>query len=267
MELGLRDRVALVGGASSGLGRACARELAREGCHVVVCSRSGEAINRTADSIGDETGRRVIPVAADLSTEDGCARVVDAAREAFGRVDVLVTNTGGPPAGAFEEHDMEAWHRATALLLDSVLHLVRRVLPGMRERRWGRIIPITSIAVKQPVDGLVLSNALRAGVTGLARTLANEVASQGITVNTVMPGYTRTNRLVNLATSQAATGVQERGQDLDEVYRRWTDQVPAGRLGEPEELAALVAFLASERAAYINGQSIAVDGGWIRSLL
>jgi 3-oxoacyl-[acyl-carrier protein] reductase len=263
MELGLEGRVALVGGSSSGLGRAVAEALADEGADLVLCARGREALEATRDALAERTGRRIVSVAADLSTAEGCQRVIDATFDAFGRVDVLVTNTGGPPAGPFESHDHDVWRHAEALLLESVLHLVRGVLPGMKTRGWGRILTITSIAVKQPVDGLILSNSLRAAVAGFARTLANEVAAAGVTVNNLMPGYTRTERLEDLETHMA----QDRGITPAQVRAGWEAEVPAGRLGEPYELAALAAFLASERAAYITGQSIAVDGGWIRSLL
>jgi 3-oxoacyl-[acyl-carrier protein] reductase len=263
MDLGLEGRVALVGGSSSGLGRAVAEALAREGCDLVLCARSEGTLEAAREAIEASSGRRVVAVAADLATEEGCRQVVDRALGAFGRVDVLVTNTGGPPAGPFEAHDLAAWRRAEALLLESVLHLVRGVLPGMKERGWGRIVTITSIAVKQPVEGLILSNSLRAAVTGLARTLANEVAASGVTVNNLMPGYTRTERLQELEAHLA----RQKGISEAEVRRGWEADTPAGRLGEPGELAALATFLASDRAAYVTGQSIAVDGGWIRSLL
>lgn len=258
MDLGLSGRVALVGGSSSGLGRAVARELAAEGADVVLCARGEERLEETRAVIAAETGANVAAVGADLSTLEGIESVATGAERAFGRVDILVTNTGGPPAGSFETHDLETWRSAERLLLESVVELVRRVLPGMKERRWGRIITITSIAVKQPVQNLVLSNSLRAAVTGLARTLANDVAPLGITVNNVMPGYTRTQRLEELAG----------GEGADEgAFERWTKEIPMGRIGRPRELAALVAFLASERAGYITGTSVPVDGGWIRSLL
>jgi 3-oxoacyl-[acyl-carrier protein] reductase len=263
MDLGLRDKVALVGGASRGLGHAAARELAAEGCAVVLCSRDAAALGRVAADIGQQTGADTYAVAANLSDAAAVADVVSAAVARFGRVDVLVTNTGGPPVGPFESHSPEAWRAAVAQNLESVLNLTRGVLPGMKDRGWGRIINVTSIAVKQPVDGLILSNSVRAAVTGFARTLANELAPHGVTVNNVMPGYTRTERLVQLATHNA----QARGVDAGEAYAQWEREIPMGRLGEPQELAALVAFLASTRAGYITGASIAVDGGWIRSLL
>jgi 3-oxoacyl-[acyl-carrier protein] reductase len=263
MDLGLKGKVALVGGSSRGLGRAVTRELAAEGCAVVLCSRNADAIARAGAEIAQETGAETMAVAANLSDASGVAHVVDAALARFGRVDILVTNTGGPPAGSFESHSAEAWRCAVAQNLESVLNLSRAVVPGMKERRWGRIVNITSIAVKQPVDGLILSNSVRAAVTGFARTLANEVAPYGVTVNNVLPGYTRTERLVDLAEHQART----RGTDVRDAYVQWEREIPMQRLGEPDELAALVAFLASTRAAYITGASIAVDGGWIRSLL
>jgi 3-oxoacyl-[acyl-carrier protein] reductase len=188
---------------------------------------------------------------------------VELASEAFGAIDILVTNAGGPPPGPFESHGTEAWRHAVDLNLMSVVNLCRAVVPGMKERRWGRILNVTSIAVKQPVDGLILSNSVRAAVTGFARTLANEVAPFNITVNNLLPGYTRTERLVKLADNIAST----KGITSDAAYAAWEQQIPMGRVGEPEEFAALAAFLASERAGYITAQNIAVDGGWIKGLV
>jgi 3-oxoacyl-[acyl-carrier protein] reductase len=178
-------------------------------------------------------------------------------------VDILVTNAGGPPAGPFESHDRAAWHEAVRTTLDSVVELTRHVLPGMKARGWGRIVNVTSIAVKQPVDNLILSNSLRAAVTGFARTLANEVASSGVTVNNVLPGYTRTARVEALAERTAAL----QGSTPDDARAVWERQIPMGRLGEPAEFGAMVAFLCSAHASYTTGASIPVDGGWIRGLL
>ncbi|MGH7620854.1 MAG: SDR family NAD(P)-dependent oxidoreductase, partial [Gemmatimonadaceae bacterium] len=203
MDFGIRGKVALVAASSRGLGRATAEALAAEGAQLVLCARGEAALRETAEHIRRTTGVRVVDVVADVATADGIARVLDAARE-LGPVDILVTNGGGPPAGRFEMHAASAWDDAVRGTLTSVVELVRGVLPGMRERKWGRIVNITSIAVKQPVDNLILSNSVRAAVAGFARTLANEVATDGITVNCVMPGYTLTDRIADLAKSNAA---------------------------------------------------------------
>jgi 3-oxoacyl-[acyl-carrier protein] reductase len=263
LDLGLRGKVALVSASSKGLGRAIAAELAAEGANLVVCARGEDALRQTADSIRKASGVTVVEVAADVSEQTGIDSVAKAALDKFGRVDILVTNSGGPPSGQFESYTAEMWEAATRLLLFSVVGLVRAVLPGMKERRWGRILNVTSIAVKQPIDGLMLSNSLRAAVTGFARTLANETAPFNVTVNNLMPGYTRTDRVEQLA---RASG-EKSGGSVKDAYAKWEKEIPMGRLGEPREFAALAAFLASERASYITGSSIAVDGGWIRSLL
>ena len=263
MDLGLRNKVALVCGASRGLGRAIADELTAEGASLFVCARGEAPLQTAAKAMAKAHSVAVFPVAGDLSRIEDVQRVTETVLREAGRVDILVTNAGGPPPGPFESHGPDAWERATQLTLRSAIELIRAVLPGMKERRWGRILNVTSIAVKQPVDGLILSNSLRAAVTGMARTLANEVAPHGITVNNVLPGYTLTDRIADLA---QATAVAQ-GTSETQVVKRWEDQIPARRLGDPRDLAALTAFLASERASYITGQSIAVDGGWIRGLL
>ena len=264
MDLGLAGRVALVAASSRGLGRAVAEELAAEGAHLVLCARGAAALAETAAAIRVASpGVRVLDVAADLAEPADVERVVGTALGELGRVDVLVTNSGGPPAGPFESHSADAWRDAVRGTLDSVINLTRLVLPGMKARRWGRIVNVTSIAVKQPVDNLILSNSVRAAVTGFARTLANEVAPFGITVNNVMPGYTATQRVEELAARNAAL----RGTTADAERGAWEGQIPMGRLGEPREFAAMVAFLASERASYTTGASVPVDGGWIRGLL
>lgn len=262
MDLGLRGRVALVAAASKGLGRAVAAELAAEGADLVVCARGADALHDAARAF-EAAGVAVEAVVADLTEPADVARVVQAAHDRFGRVDVLVTNTGGPPAGPFESHTPEVWHQAVRQNLDSVLNLVRGVLPGMKARRWGRILNVTSMAVKQPVDDLILSNSIRAAVTGFARTLATEVAPFGVTVNSVLPGYHLTDRVDQLAARTAAAG----GGAAAEVVARWERQIPMARLGDPREFAAVVAFLASERASYVTAQSVVVDGGFVRALL
>ena len=263
MDLGLKNKVALVTAASRGLGRAVAEEIATEGASLIICSRKTETLERVANEIKNACGIEVLGVAADVSNSDDVARLVQAALTRFGRIDILVTNAGGPPAGQFESFTRQQWEDATHLLLHSAVELARQVLPGMKERRWGRILNITSIAVKQPVDNLILSNSLRAAVTGFARTLANEVASFGINVNNIMPGYTRTERVEELARMMS----EKQGITPAEFIARWEKEIPMGRIGEPREFAALAAFLVSERASYITGTSIPVDGGWIRALL
>lgn len=263
MDLGLGGRVALVAASSRGLGRAVAAELAAEGAHLVLCARGETDLEETAAAIRHDSGVEVHAVPVDLSDLDAVAGLADAALERFGQVDILVNNAGGPAAGPFEAHDRDAWRAAIRVNLESALELTRALLPGMKERGWGRIVNITSVAVKEPVDGLILSNSVRAAVTGFARTLANEVAPYGVTVNNALPGYTRTDRLEELAGALAA----QRNVDRSVIEDGWRAAIPMGRLGEPEEFAALVAFLASERASYITGRSITVDGGRTRGLL
>jgi len=263
MDLGLKGKVALVAAASRGLGRAVAEELAAEGAQLVLCARGADALNATREHIALQTGAAVLAVPADVTIAEDVARVFNSAVKQFARIDILVTNAGGPPAGKFESLSHEQWEAATRLTLYSAIELTRHVLPGMKERHWGRILNITSIAVKQPVENLILSNSLRAGVTGFARTLANEVAADGITVNNILPGYTRTERVEQLATMMA----EKEGISPADFSARWEREIPMRRLGEPQEFAALAAFLVSERASYITGTSIQVDGGWIRSLL
>jgi 3-oxoacyl-[acyl-carrier protein] reductase len=263
MDLGLKDKVALVAASSQGLGRAVAEELAAEGASLVLCARDSRTLAETAAAIAESSDAHVLAVPADVTVTEDIKRLVDAGNERFGRIDILVTNAGGPPAGRFEQLTREQWEDAIRLTLLSAVELARLVLPGMKERRWGRIINITSIAVKQPVENLLLSNSLRAGLTGFARTLANEVAADGVTVNNVLPGYTRTERLDELAAMMA----EKQGISPGEFRGKWEKEIPMGRLGEPREFAAMVAFLASERASYVTGTSIQVDGGWIKSLL
>ena len=263
MELGLEGKTALVAASSRGLGRAVADELAKEGANLLICARSVGPLEEAGQAIHDATGVEVVAVPSDLSKPEDIDRLMETAETEFEKIDILVTNTGGPPPGPFESHSVEDWSNAVQQNLDSVLNLTRAVLPGMREAGWGRIINITSVAVKQPIDGLILSNAVRAAVTGFAKTLANEVASSGITVNNVMPGFTRTERLDGLAENISET----QGITVEEAFARWEAQSPMGRIGEPREFAALVAFLASERASYITGTSIPVDGGFIQGLL
>jgi 3-oxoacyl-[acyl-carrier protein] reductase len=262
MDLGIEGKVALVAASSKGIGRAIADELAANGVKLVMCARGEKDLRASADEVRSTHGVEILDVVADVSKPADINRLVAAARKKFGRVDILVTNSGGPPAGTFESFTSEMWTAAAQLLLNSTVEMVRGVLPGMKERKWGRILNVTSIAAKQPVDGLMLSNSLRAAVHGFARSLANEVAPFGVTVNNILPGYTRTDRVVSLA-KQAS---EQKGIPVEQSYKAWEEQVPMGRLAEPREIAAMATFLLSERASYITAQSIAVDGGWIRAL-
>ena len=262
MDLGLKNKVALVAASSHGLGRAVAEELAAEGASLIICGRNTTDIEHAAAEIEERTGVEVLGLAADVSRPDDVSRLVDSGLTRFGHIDILITNAGGPPTGTFETLTREEWESATRLTFFSAIELARHVLPGMKERRWGRILNITSITVKQPVEGLMLSNSLRAGLTGFARTLANEVATYGITVNNILPGYTRTERVEELATQMAA----KQGITAAEFKAKWEQEIPMRRLGEPREFAALATFLVSERASYITGTSFQVDGGWIKSL-
>jgi 3-oxoacyl-[acyl-carrier protein] reductase len=263
MDLGLTGRVAIVAAASKGLGRAVAEELTHEGARVAICARTAGTLAQTAMDIQKCSGREIFHQALDVTDSSAVGAFVSAVEARFGHIDICVTNSGGPPSNPFKNTKPEDWRSAVDQLLMSTIFFARETLPRMQKNKWGRLITITSSAVKQPVDGLLLSNSIRAAVTGLARTLANEYAADGITVNNVCPGYTRTARLDGLAaTISARTGAKP-----EEVFAAWEREIPARRLGTPREFAAVVAFLPSERASYLTGTSIAVDGGLVRSLL
>jgi 3-oxoacyl-[acyl-carrier protein] reductase len=262
MDLGLRGKVAVVGGASRGLGQACAKALAREGARVAICARAEEAIESAGSEIALATGAEVLPISCDQSRATDVDRLVKATIGRFGRIDVLVTNTGGPPPGLFLEHDDGAWQAAFDGLLMSVVRLCRSVIPMMRKQRWGRIINNTSFTAKEPAERLILSNVFRVGVVALSKTLSREVAGDGITVNCVCPGAFDTPRLRSLFVQEAAA----EHRSIDEVRAEWEARIPIGRLQRPEELADLVAFLSSERAAAITGACLPVDGGLTRGL-
>ena len=262
MDGALPGRVALVCAASQGLGRASAEALARAGVRVAICSRGGPALEAAAASLR-AAGGEVLAIKADLRRADDVARAIETTVATFGGLDILVTNTGGPPSGPFMTLDERAWIDAIDSLLLSVVRLCRGAIPHMQARGGGRIINITSISVKQPIEGLVLSNALRAAVTGLAKTLSVELAPHNILVNCVAPGYTRTDRVTELAN---ATALRERITPA-QAEQRIVDRIPLGRMGTPEEFGAVVAFLASPSASFVTGVTIPVDGGWVRSLL
>jgi 3-oxoacyl-[acyl-carrier protein] reductase len=263
MDLGLKERTAIVAASSRGLGKACALELAREGATVVICARDPQGLAMAADQIRAVTSSEVVAVQADLIDPAQIRDLVEEALRLFGRIDVLVTNNGGPPAGAFDRFGDEAWLEAHQLTLLSAVRLIRAVLPTMRAQRWGRIVNITSVSVKQPMNNLLLSNVYRPGVVALAKTLSTQLAAEGITVNNVAPGYTRTDRVLELAEALS----YDEGRSVEEILAERASSIPAGRMGEPQELAALVAFLASERASYITGTTIQVDGGDVQSLM
>jgi len=263
MDLGLKGRVAIVAAASKGIGRAVAEEFAKEGCDVAICARTAADLERAANEIGQANKHPVFWRPVDVTNHDAVRAFVQEVDEKYGRIDICVTNAGGPPAKKFLQISLDDWRAAVELTLLSNVYFAREVLPRMQRNHWGRLVTITSISVKQPIDGLLLSNSLRAGVTGLAKTLANEFGVDGITVNNVCPGFTLTDRLEELVELRA----KEAGVSREQAIKNMSAQVPAGRLGQPDELAALITFLASERAAYINGTTIAVDGGLVKGLL
>ena len=263
MDLGLKGVVALVTASSEGIGRAIALGLAREGATLTICARRPEVLQSTASEISEATGAEILALPCDVTEIEAPENLVSRTIDLFGRLDVLVTNAGGPPHGEFEAHDDQAWQTAFEANLLSVVRLVRVALPHLKASGRGRIINMSSTSVKQPIDGLILSNSIRAGVIGLAKTLANELAPFGITVNNIAPGRIETERVRDLDRARAAAlGITE-----EEARKAMIAQVPLGRYGTPEEVANLAVFLASNKASYITGTTIQVDGGLVRSIL
>ncbi len=263
MELGLSGKIALVVASSKGLGKAVAIGLAREGAKVVICGRHKKDLNAASDEIAQSPGTVPLAVVADVTSVKDIKRLVHASIKKFGTVHILVTNAGGPPTGEFVKLSDEQWLDAVNLTLMSTVRLIREVIPHMQKQNWGRIINITSVSVKQPIDQLLLSNAIRAAVVGMAKTLSNEVAKDNILVNNVAPGFTLTKRLEELAEGLA----KQRGVSKEEVLAGYAKSTAIGRLASPEEFANLVVFLASERASYITGTTIQVDGGYVKGIM
>ncbi|MFX1409621.1 MAG: SDR family oxidoreductase [Promethearchaeota archaeon] len=265
MNLGLENKVALVLASSKGLGFACAQSFYSEGANVTICSRSKEnlelakeKIEKNKSLVSDNT---VFSIVADLMYENQIENLVEKTLDEFGRIDILVHNAGGPPSGPISKITKKEWSNSIDLNLQSFIRITNLILPIMQNQKYGRIIAITSVSVKQPLDNLVLSNTTRLGVVGYAKTIANEYGKDNILINVVCPGPTLTDRMKELITKTA----QEKGESEYEVTKSWIDPIPLGRLGKPEEIANLIVFLASERASYITGTVIQVDGGFVKS--
>ena len=251
MDLGIKNKVALVLASSKGLGKAVALELATEGAKVIICGTDAAALAITEQEINAIAANKVLAVICDITDEAQRKNLVEQSVQTFGAIEILVTNTGGPAAGPFEQFKLDDWKNIYNLLFLSAVDIIQQVLPGMKQKGWGRILTITSVAVKQPADNLISSNAVSTSLLGLLKSLSNEMAAHGITVNNILPGYTSTNRL---------QGLIEKNPKVNEVK----EAIPMKRFGTTAEFAAAAVFLVSERASYITGQSLAVDGGWIK---
>lgn len=263
MDLGLKDRVAIVTGGSMGLGRAIARELARERARVVIAARDEARLRAAAEEIRRETGGHVLAVPTDVTRAGEVRALVDETVERWGTVEIAVANAGGPPGTRYESTSAEQVERAVELNLMSTVRLAQEVTPHMQRAGWGRFIALTSVSVKQPLPGLILSNTARAAVAGWVKTMATELAPHGITCNVVAPGYMRTGRVEDLAAERA----ENEGRPADDILADMSGRIPMGRMGDPEEFAAVVAFLASARASYVTGTTLQVDGGFVQGLL
>ena len=262
MDLGLRGRNALVGGASAGLGRACAERLAAEGCRLVLWSRGGHALERTADEIRHNYSTEVTTVAGDAADPATAGRVAEAAAAALGHVDIVVLNAGGPPPASATATDPNEWRRSFQLLAVTPIELATALLPGMRERKWGRIVSILTSGIRAPIPELVYSNACRSALAAFLKTISLEVAADGVTVNGVMPGRLATARVAFLDTTRA----ERSGRTKDAIRAELERAIPIGRYGEPDELAAYVAWLCSDLARYQTGTFVPIDGGSLRAI-
>jgi 3-oxoacyl-[acyl-carrier protein] reductase len=257
MDLGLKGRGVIVAASSEGIGRATAEAFAREGTQVAMCARTEKTLRQAADSVREQTGAEVYAEPVDVTDANAVQSFVENVAKRFGRIDVCVTNAGGPPAKNFLSVSTDEWRKAIDTNFMSVVHLAKAVIPYMQRHRWGRIITITSVSVKQPIAELVLSNAVRAAVVGLVKSLSNEFGKDGILVNNVGPGYTATERLKELAGVRALAS----GTNPEQIYQNWAAATPVKRLGQPGEIADVILWLASERAAYVTGQTVLADGG------
>ncbi len=262
MDTGLKEKTVLITASSTGIGKACAELFAQEGCKIAICSRSKENLLSVTQELKDKYSLEPFWSVCDLNKQKDIENTFSAVARHFGTVDILVNNCGGPTPGLFQQLEEEDWNVAYEQVLLSVVRFSKLVLPGMMAKNWGRIINLTSISVKQPVDNLVLSNSLRAGVTGLTKSLSNEVAKFNITVNNVAPGLTLTGRLYELAVIEA----KETGKSHEEILVEMAKRVPLNRLARPEEIASVVVFLASKQASYVTGNTIQVDGGYVKSI-
>ena len=262
MDLGIKNKIALVTASSQGLGKATALSLAKEGVNLAICSRDEKAINVTADEIRKATGVKVFALAADVSKPSDTDKIVDSVIKEYGRIEILINNAGGPPAGKISSLSDSEWEKGFNLTMMSMIRLTRSVLPFMEKQQWGRVVSIVSISAKQPIDELLISSTLRPGILGLSKVLANQYGRFNITINTVCPGYVLTKRQEELSHSRSA----EKNISMEDYLAESAKNIPVGRLGRPEEIGDVIAFLSSEKASYINGANILVDGGQAKGI-
>ena len=263
MDLGIKGRVAVVGGGSKGLGKACAFSLAQEGAHVAICSRNAEDLEAAAQEIRTATGAQVLTVPGDLSRLPDIQNLIQTTVDHFGRLDIVVCNSGGPPEGRAVDTPEETWDRAIQMALSFLIRMSREAVPHLKKQSWGRIINILASTVYQPIDNLVTSGVTRMGAVAYAKSLADEVGRDNILVNNVAPGFLLTDRMVHIFETRGA----DTGVSTEEALKARSSSIPLGRCGRPEELADLVAFLASEKNGYVTGTTILVDGGVVRSVM
>jgi 3-oxoacyl-[acyl-carrier protein] reductase len=262
MDLGIKGRVAFVGASSKGLGLSVAESLAAEGASLAMCARGEEALGAAAQGIRDRFGVDVVEQALDVTDFEAVTKFMNETRNRLGNIDICVTNAGGPPGGTFEDFSLEDWRKAFELTFLSTLHMIREVLPGMRKQRWGRVVTVTSVSTKQTIDSLILSNAIRASVVGLMKSLVREYGGDNVLFNNVCPGAHATDRLLKMANLRA----EKQGVSADEVIAGMSREVPLQRVGQPQEFGPLVAFLCSQKASYITGASVPIDGGQVRGV-